>query len=58
MRRRDFLSVIGSAAVWPAAAHAQQSGERMRRISVLMNTAASKDQQANVVLAVTDEVIE
>jgi len=48
MRRRDFLSVIGSAAVWPAAAHAQQSGERMRRIGVLMNTAASKDQQANV----------
>jgi ABC-type uncharacterized transport system substrate-binding protein len=36
MRRRDFLCAIGSAAVWPLAAHAQQVG-RMRRIGVLVN---------------------
>jgi len=36
MRRRDLISVIGSAAVWPLAAHAQQAS-RMRRIGVLVN---------------------
>jgi putative ABC transport system substrate-binding protein len=39
MKRRTFIAGIGTAAAWPVVVRGQQGG-RLRRIGVLLNTAA------------------
>jgi len=54
MRRREFISLLGSIAVWPLAARGQQ--DRMRRIGVLIAFAESDHEAQSWVAALREEL--
>ena len=56
MRRREFLGILGCAAVWPVASKAQQA-ERVRRIGIL-NILGPDDPEAQARTKVFEQTLQ
>jgi putative tryptophan/tyrosine transport system substrate-binding protein len=57
MRRREFIARLGSVAVWPLTARAQQ-GERVRRVAVLLGGTASDPTNQAMLAALRDRLLQ
>src|SRR5262249_45272378 len=61
MRRRAFIALLGGAAAcsmsWPLAARAQQMGERVRHIGVLMSGAANDAEESAGIAALRQKLL-